>query len=82
MLDLRGNDIFVATASAITDVEAATSTSAIDTRLAQNDGVTSDEGALLAGGINVTTSRSFYVQNSGAGTDQRTAARADPPRAG
>ena len=69
VLDLRGNDIFVATASAITDVEAATSTSAIDTRLAQNDGVTSDEGALFAGGINVTTSRSFYVQNSGAGTD-------------
>jgi filamentous hemagglutinin family protein len=69
VLDLRGNDIFVATAAAITDVEAATSTSASDTRLAQNDGVTSDEGALFAGGINVTTSRGFYVQNSGAGTD-------------
>ena len=68
-LNLVSNDVIVATAEAIADVGAATSTSAINTRLAQNDGVVLDEGALFARGIRAQVVGGFYVQNSGAGTD-------------
>ena len=68
-LTIISDDIIVATTQAIGDVAAATTTDAISTRLAQNDGVTSDEGALFAGRISVNVSGGFYVQNSGAGTD-------------
>ncbi|HWV59374.1 MAG TPA: hypothetical protein VN034_01880, partial [Sphingopyxis sp.] len=68
-LNLVSDDVIVATAEAIADVGAATSTSAINTRLAQNDGILLDEGALFARGIRAEVVGGFYVQNSGAGTD-------------
>ncbi|QCB55567.1 hypothetical protein E5675_14780 [Sphingopyxis sp. PAMC25046] len=68
-LNMVSEDVIVATAGAIADVGAATSTSAINTRLAQNDGVLLDEGALFARGIRAEVVGGFYVQNSGAGTD-------------
>lgn len=64
-LNLVSEDVIVATLAAIDDVAAAGSTDAIEDRLAQNDGITSDEGAIVAGGINVGVSGGFYVQNSG-----------------
>jgi hypothetical protein len=67
-LNLTSGDVIVATPAAIDAVAAATATRAIETRLAENDGVTSDAGALFAGGINAAVSRGFYVQNSGTGT--------------
>ena len=72
-LNLVSDDVIVATAEAIADVGAATTTDAINTRLADNDGVVLDEGALLARGIRAEVVGGFYVQNSGAGTelDQR-----------
>lgn len=68
MLNLRSADIIVATPQAITDVAAATTLDAIEQRLAQNDGIASDDGALFAGGISASVSGGFYVQNSGLGT--------------
>lgn len=67
-LNMASDEIIVATLAAIADVRAATTTDAINTRLAENDGVTSDEGALFARGISADVGRGFYVQNSGAGT--------------
>lgn len=67
-LNMASDDIIVATADAIADVGAATTTDAIETRLAQNDGVLLDEGALFARGIRAEVVGGFYVQNSGAGT--------------
>src|SRR3546814_14837788 len=49
-LNMISDDIIVATAEAIADVGAATSTAAINTRLEQNDGILLDEGALFARG--------------------------------
>src|SRR3546814_8944466 len=63
------DDIIVATAEAIADVGAATSTAAINTRLEQNDGILLDEGALFARGIRAEVVGGFYVQNSGASTE-------------
>ncbi|SNS57732.1 beta strand repeat-containing protein [Sphingopyxis indica] len=68
-LSLAADRIAVATRTAIADVDAATSTDAIEVRLAQNDGVASDEGALFARGIDVGAVSGFYVQNSGTGVD-------------
>ncbi|WP_260582381.1 beta strand repeat-containing protein [Sphingopyxis sp. PET50] len=67
MLNLQSDDVIVATAGAIADVGSATGIDAIDDRLAQNDGILLDEGALAAGGIDVSVVGGFYVQNSGAG---------------
>jgi hypothetical protein len=67
-LILESDDVIVATAAAIADVGAATATDAIDDRLAENDGILLDDGALYAGGIDVSVVGGFYVQNSGAGT--------------
>jgi len=67
-LNLASRDIIVATPAAIDAVATATGTRAIETRLAENDGVTSNDGALVAGGISAAVSRGFYVQNSGTGT--------------
>ncbi|MGB3805380.1 MAG: hypothetical protein WA935_15215 [Sphingopyxis granuli] len=67
-LNLAAGAVFVATQAAIGDIAGAASIDAIDARLAENDGVTSDEGALFAGGINAAVGDGFYVQNSGAGT--------------
>ena len=67
-LNLQSNDIIVATATAITDVGLATTTDAIEARLALNDGVILDEGSLFARGIRADVIGGFYVQNSGTGT--------------
>lgn len=67
-LNMVSDDIIVATPTAIADVGAATTTDAIETRLAQNDGVVLDEGALFARGITFDVVGGVYVQNSGAGT--------------
>jgi len=68
-LNMVSDDIIVATTAAINDVGAATTTDAIETRLAQNDGVVLNEGSLFARGIRAEIIGGFYVQNSGAGTD-------------
>lgn len=68
-LSLAADRIAVATRAAIADVDTATSTDAIEERLARNDGVASDEGALFARGIDVGAVSGFYVQNSGSGVD-------------
>ncbi|AQA00402.1 hypothetical protein BWQ93_19540 [Sphingopyxis sp. QXT-31] len=67
-LILQSEDVIVATADAIADVAAAPDIDAIDERLGQNDGIVLDDGALFAGGIDVTVEGGFYVQNSGEGT--------------
>ncbi len=68
-LNLQSNDIIVATAAAITDVGLATTTDAIEARLALNDGIILDEGSLVARGIRADVVGGFYVQNSGTGTE-------------
>lgn len=68
VLNMASDDIIVATSAAITDVGNATTIDAINTRLAQNDGVTLDEGALFARRIAFDVVGGVYVQNSGAGT--------------
>lgn len=67
-LILQSEDVIVATADAIADVAAAPDIDAIDERLGQNDGIILNDGALFAGGIDVTVEGGFYVQNSGEGT--------------
>jgi len=69
LLRIQSNDVIVATLAAIGDVAGVSTTDAIEERLAQNDGVTSDDGALYAGGITARVVGGFYVQNSGTGTD-------------
>ena len=68
-LNMVSDDIIVATAEAIADVGAAASTSAINSRLAQNDDIVLEEGAIFARGIRAEIVGGFYVQNSGAGTE-------------
>jgi hypothetical protein len=74
-LTLEARDIVVATAAAITDIAALTDLAAISARLSQNDGITSDIGALAANRMILDHRQrtSVYVQNSGTGTafDQR-----------
>lgn len=69
-LTIEADDIVIATAQAIADISVMTSTAAIDARLAQNDGITSDIGALAANRItlNHNLDDSVYIQNSGTGT--------------
>ena len=69
-LTIEADDIVIATTQAITDISTMTSTTAIDARLAQNDGITSDIGALAANRItlNHNLDDSVYIQNSGTGT--------------
>ena len=66
-LNMQSADIIVATPAAIGDVANATTLDAIEKRLAQNDGITLDEGSLVARGIGFAGN--VYVQNSGTGTD-------------
>lgn len=68
-LNMASNDIVVATEAAIADIANSSTTDAVEARLAQNDGVTLDEGALFARGIRFSVSGGVYVQNSGTGTD-------------
>lgn len=69
-LTIEADDIVIATTQAIADIAGMTSTAAIDARLAQNDGITSDIGALAASRItlNHNLDDSVYIQNSGTGT--------------
>ncbi|WP_194954793.1 beta strand repeat-containing protein [Sphingopyxis solisilvae] len=69
-LTIEADDIAIATTQAIADIAAMTSTAAIDARLAQNDGIISDIGALAANRItlNHNLDDSVYIQNSGTGT--------------
>lgn len=67
ILSLDSDDIVVATASAITDIAAATTIDAIDARLARNDGITNDEGALSAAELRLSVQQGLYIQNSGTG---------------
>lgn len=69
-LTIEADDIVIATTQAIADIAGMTSTAAIDARLAQNDGITSDVGALAANRItlNHNLDDSVYIQNSGTGT--------------
>ncbi|WP_293972919.1 hypothetical protein [Sphingopyxis sp.] len=69
-LTIEADDIVVASTQAISDISTMTSTAAIDARLAQNDGITSDIGALAANRItlNHNLDDSVYIQNSGTGT--------------
>lgn len=66
LLSLDSDDIIVATQAAIADVGTATTTDAIDDRLALSDGISSNDGALFAAGIDIFADDGFYVQNSGA----------------
>lgn len=68
-LSLISEDVVVATMQAITDIAAMTDVNAIDARLAMNDGVTSDDGALSAGAITFDVLDGVYVQNSGVSDD-------------
>lgn len=68
-LSLSADDVVVATADAITAIASLTDSAAIDERLAQNDDVLSDEGALSANTIAFAASNGVYVQNSGDGSD-------------
>src|SRR3546814_11592778 len=83
-LNLRSDDVIVATLYAIADVAAAGGIDAIESRLAQNDGIESDDGALYAGGLAAGVTGGLYVQHSGTGTDsgQRTGPRPAEPRRG
>ncbi len=64
-LRLGAEDVVVATASAISDVSALTTTSAIDKRLSTNDGAASDVGALSANAIRIDAATNVLIQNSG-----------------
>lgn len=68
MLVLESEDVIVATADAIADVAAAPDIDAVDERLGQNDGIVLNDGALFAGGMDVSVEGGFHVQNSGEGT--------------
>lgn len=67
-LELVSQDVVVATAAAITDIAAAGGNlSAIEDRLAVNDGFASDAGAISADAIRITAS-GVYIQNTGTGS--------------
>lgn len=65
-LRLASDEVIVATASAITDVRNAAGIGMINNRLALNDGVVLNEGALRAGVINFDIADGLYIQNLGA----------------
>jgi hypothetical protein len=65
VLRLQSDDVIVATLAAIADVAAAPTLDAINDRLGRNDGITSDQGAIAAKGIEATVARGLYIQNSG-----------------
>ena len=67
ILSLSADDVVVATSDAISDIAALTDSAMIDERLAQNDGMISDEGALSANSIRFDVRSGLYVQNSGEG---------------
>jgi hypothetical protein len=66
-LNLIADNIVVASQSAINDLTGLTTTQQREARLSITD-TPSDEGALVAGGMDVSVNKTFYVQNSGTGT--------------
>ncbi len=64
-LRLQSADIAVASMTAITDIAAMTDLAQIDGRLAQNDGVTDDMGALSGNRLELDVRGGAYIQNSG-----------------
>jgi hypothetical protein len=64
-LNFDAGELFVATPSAIADVQAATDTDAITARLALNDGLARNS-IISAGTIFADVSGGLYIQNSGA----------------
>tara|TARA_R110000782_G_scaffold78293_5_gene156063 strand:- start:46835 stop:51250 length:4416 start_codon:yes stop_codon:yes gene_type:complete len=70
ILSMESASVTVATQSAIDDITGTGITiEERDTRLAQNDGIVSDDGYLRAGQIAIDVIEGVYIQNSGAGTD-------------
>jgi hypothetical protein len=65
-LSLNADHIAVASASAITDLASTTTTQQREDRLAQSDNP-SNEGAIVAGAMDVLVKTAFYIQNSGTG---------------
>ncbi|MBH1998920.1 MAG: histidine kinase [Sphingomonadaceae bacterium] len=68
VLTLASPTIYVATLAAIADLTAASSLELREQRLAQNDGVFSDEGALRAGTIRTDVTDGLFIQNTGLST--------------
>lgn len=67
---LESTSVTAATQAAIDDMAGAGTPVAIrNSRLGQNDGIVSEEGALRAGSIGITVSQGVYIQNSGASTE-------------
>ena len=66
LLAIEASQTAVATPQAIADIASAPDLSAIEARLARNDGMILDEGSLFARGIRFDGD--VYVQNSGGGT--------------
>ena len=67
---MESGRVTAATQAAIDDIFApGTSIFARNNRLAQNDGVTSEDGFLRAGTIGIAATEGIYIQNSGASTD-------------
>lgn len=64
-LTLVSEDIAIATMSAIADIAVASDIASINTRLGMNDGVTSDDGALVADSITLDVQNGVFIQNSG-----------------
>lgn len=65
VLVMSAPTITVASLAAIADLADASSVTARDQRLAQNDGLVSEEGWLRAGTIRLVASDGLFVQNSG-----------------
>lgn len=65
ILDLRSDDVAVATSAAITAIAGLTDIAAINDRLGQSDGAQSNEGALAANTIRITARVGVYIQNTG-----------------
>ena len=72
-LTLAADTVIIATEQALVDVINAPDVDAITDRLAENDGIIANNGAVIANGINIVASNGIYVQNSGAnsGIDAR-----------
>ena len=68
VLTLDSPDIIAATTAAIADVAAAQTLDARERRLAQNDGVVSEDGILRAGTIRARAANGLYIQNTAAST--------------
>jgi hypothetical protein len=69
ILDLRSQDIAVATPAAITAIAGMTDIAQINTRLGQNDGIILGQGVISANAIRMTVRGGAYIQNTGTSTN-------------